>query len=824
MKYVSPLDKLANHDCTDCALHEGTERVCVMGSGSKKSKIMVIGEAPGENEARTGRVFSGRAGQLLDIALKDAGLERDSLYVTNVVKCRPDDNRRPSRIEWEACRQYLEREAAALSPSHVLLLGNTALQVVARKSGITTKRGVRLDIKDPVWSSAEVMATIHPAFVLRNPGQGTTFSEDIRRFARMVHGEFRAVTVRPKMVRTLKGLEFVRDLLLNAPERSVVSYDVENRGRPWEPEWDIVCLGISVDGETTYVIPLSHPESPFRKNWQKVLRYLAPALRRHGHKLVAQNGKHDNAQLAGAGVYLRHTFDIMLAAHLLDENRPKNLGFLSQNVIGADVYKGMVELKPEKIMGEPLRKICEYNGYDVGYTHQIYHRVRKELLKEPRLTRLFVKLMMPASHVIQEVETVGMYVNQELMWDRIAILQNEIGKRKEVLYDHLPKKWEKKLDITPSRRSEGFNFNSTQQVGKWLFSKKGLGLSPIELTATGNPSTREAVLLHYHTHPAVRALLEYRTLELKWLRTYLLPWSTKLDSRSRLHTTYKLYGTVTGRLSGDLQQVPRDTFIRGVIGAPPGWVFVQADYSQIELRIAAHCAQERRMRRAFLAGEDLHMLTAISLTGKPGSLVSKEERKKAKAVNFGFLYGMYPRKFQQYAFENYELEVSLAEAEQARKQYFDTFPDLVAWHDRQRRVAHNYHRVVSPLGRVRHLPDILSSDNGVRMEAERQAINSPVQATASDLMLFSMVKLHAALDPKEAFMVGTLHDAIFFQIKEDAVDKWVPLIKDTMENLPLKKTFGFEPIVPIIADLDYGQQWQGTPDASGLGMDKLIAA
>jgi len=771
---------------------------------------MIIGEAPGENEARTGRVFSGRAGQLLDLALKDAGLERDEVYVTNVVKCRPDNNRRPSRVEWEACRKYLEREAAALSPSHVLLLGNSALQVVARKSGITTKRGIRLDIKDPVWSSAEIMATVHPAFVLRNPGQGTVFSEDIRRFARMVQGEFRAVSVRPKMVRTLKGLKFVKDLLEQAPVGTVVSYDVENRGRPWEDEWDIVCLGVSVDGENTYVVPLSHPQSPFRRKWKDVLRYLAPALRRHGHKLVAQNGKHDNAQLAGAGVYLQHSFDIMLAAHLLDENRPKNLGFLSQNVIGADVYKGMVELKPEKIMGEPLRRICEYNGYDVGYTFQIYTRLREELLEYPRLTRLFIKLMMPASHAVQEVETAGMYVNQRLLWERVAILQKQIAMRRKVLFDHVPKKW-------PNR--DEFNFNSTQQLGLWLFSKKGLGLSPLETTPTGRPSTREAVLLHYHGHPAVRALLEYRTLELKWLRTYLLPWSTRLDRRSRLHTTYKLYGTVTGRLSGDLQQVPRDSFIRGVIGAPSGWQFVQADYSQIELRIAAHCSGERRMRRAFLAGEDLHLLTASTLTGKPGSSVSKEERKKAKAVNFGFLYGMYPRKFQNYAFENYELEVTLAEAELARQQYFETFPDLERWHDRQRRIAHNHHRVVSPLGRIRHLPDILSSDNGVRMEAERQAINSPVQATASDLMLFSMVKLHELLDPREAFMVGTLHDAIFFQVKDEVVDKWIAVIKETMENLPLKKTFGFEPTIPIIADVEWAQHWTGTPDASGLGIE-----
>ena len=772
-----------------------------MGSGDPKSRIMLIGEAPGEHEAETGRVFSGRAGKLLDLKLQEAGLDRDSVYVTNVVKCRPPGNDRPSRPQWEACRKYLEREAAAVDPTHVLLMGNTALQCVARKSGITKQRGLRLSVKDPVWADRTIMATIHPAYVLRNPGQDAVFSEDVRRFARAIGGTFQVVPVGVKLVRSTTALKALRRKLLALPEGAEISYDVENRGSPWQADWAVVCLGVSWDGETTYVVPLCHPESPFRGHWRTVLRYLGPGLRRGNVRLTAQNGKHDNIQLAGAKVFVEHSFDIMLAAHLLDENRPKNLGFLSQALLGADVYKGMVETKPDKIMKTDLRQLALYNGYDTGYTHQIKPKLKAELAREPRLARLFVKLMMPASHVIQRVEHRGMYVDRKRLFTRITKLQRMIDEQKEVLYEHLPEEME------TTDKGEPFNFNSTQQLGRWLFSKKGLGLSPLEVTKTGNPSTREAVLLHYRDHPAIASLLTYRTLQLKWMNTYLLPWSTRLDDRSRLHTIYKLYGTVTGRLSGDLQQVPRDTFIRGVIGAPSGWCFVQADYSQIELRIAAHCAQEQRMQRSFLTGEDLHLRTAMRLTGKSGSAVTKEERKLAKAVNFGFLYGMYPKKFQAYAFESFDMEVSLAEAELYRKQYFEEFPGLLRWHERQRRVAHNLHRVSSPIGRVRHLPDILSSDNKVRMEAERQAINSPVQSMASDMMLFAMTELAPQLKAREAYMVGTLHDAIFFEVREDKVEEYAAVIKDTMENLPLKKTFGAELEVPIVADVEWGQHW-----------------
>ena len=223
------------------------------------------------------------------------------------------------------------------------------------------------------------------------------------------------------------------------------------------------------------------------------------------------------------------------------------------------------------------------------------------------------------------------------------------------------------------------------------------------------------------------------------------------------------------------------------------------------------------MRRSFLTGEDIHTKQAANVTGRPILTIGKEERKLAKAVNFGYLYGMYPKKFQQYAKINYGIDVTMAEAEVSREKYFAMFPDLVKWHDRQRRMVHLHHQVSSPLGRVRHLPDIQSPDNGVRMEAERQAINSPVQSTASDITLFAMIQIHKYLKPGEAAMVMTLHDGIGFEIREDKVDEYAQKIKETMENLPIRRTFGTKLSVPLVADVESGTHWFGTDDASGLG-------
>jgi uracil-DNA glycosylase family 4 len=814
VKYTSPLDHLANHDCELCPLHEYTDRVCVMGAGNPKSRIMLVGEAPGAEEERTGKPFMGAAGQLLNRALGRAGLSREELYITNAAKCRPPENRTPERWEAKICaEEYLQREIEEIRPTHMLLLGNAALTAVARKSGITKHRGVRLEAKH-LPRGTTVMAAFHPAYALRNPGVYPTFQEDIRRFSRAIKGEFQVVPVKKKYVHTVEGLRWLIKRLEALPSGSVLSYDVENRYRPWDPDWSIQCLGVSWDGKTSYVVPLYHPESPFRKKWKQVLLHLRPALTRKDLKTVAQNGKHDNVQLAGAGVFIEHTFDIMLASHLVDENRPKNLGFLSQTYLGADVYKGSVELKPEKILGEPIRRICEYNGEDVGFTWQLRPKIKADLLENPRATRLFTKLMMPASHMIQRVEMNGAYIDQERLHERIAILAKEIKTRKTAMQEHVSPKL---LKHFPGGE---FNYRSPQQVARLMYSKEkrgGLGLTPLLFTKTGNPSTNEESLQEYVDHPFVGLLFALRTLEMKWMNTYLLPWSTRLDARSRLHTTYKLYATVTGRLGGDLQQVPRDSFIRSVFGAPPGWLSLDADLSQAELRIAAHVANERRMKRAFLTGEDIHLLQAVNMTGKRPEDVTKEERKKAKPVNFGFLFGMYPKKFQKYAKINYGVDFSLAECEIARDRYFELFPDLVRWHRRQKRLVEQHHRVSSPIGRVRHLPDIQSPDNGVRMEAERQAINSPVQSCASDIVLFAMVKLHPLMNPREIAMVMTNHDSIRFEVKEDKVDYWSPLIKETMENLPLKKTFGCELTVPIVSEVEWGTHWSGTEDASGLG-------
>jgi DNA polymerase-1 len=226
------------------------------------------------------------------------------------------------------------------------------------------------------------------------------------------------------------------------------------------------------------------------------------------------------------------------------------------------------------------------------------------------------------------------------------------------------------------------------------------------------------------------------------------------------------------------------------------------------------------MKHIYATGGDIHLSTAARVTGLPESQITKEIRKVVgKPVNFGFLYGMGWRKFIQTAFENYGSHFTEAEAQGARKAYFDLYPKLLPWHARQRRLVNEYGRVQSPLGRVRHLPDIYSPDQGVRMEAERQAINSPVQGFASDLAVLSMIEVNRLFRLKNiaGHCIGLVHDALNYEIRDDHLKQALPIIKDVMEDMDLVyKRFGTVVDIPIIADVAVGNHWgdkkELTPD------------
>lgn len=792
-------DKIRNPNCELCPLHEDAQHVCLMGSGTKKARLMIVGEAPGEREDEEHRAFVGPAGRLLDQLLAGAGFRRRDCYITNVVKCRPPGNSTPSRKEAKTCAStYLEQEIQKVAPEYILLLGNTALQAFGR-SGITKQRG-------NFWAhgSSTVFATYHPAYALRSPKHLPALQADFKRLKRLIRGEAStAKSTTVKSIRTRRHLRWLRNHLAEAEE---IAFDVENGPvvnkeylPAWHPDFFLVSCQFSTVEGVSYVLPLHHKDSPW-KDPRAALRFLKPVLEDPTKKYVAHNGKTDVLKLACyAKVFVPQTFDTMLSQHALDENALKGLKPMSEIELGSDGYD-LDKEKKQDLYNQPWRQVAIYGGKDTDYTLRLKH-VHQKRLKHPdeaRSARLFMKLLMPASNMLAQVEHNGVWMDPERLDDRYQQVLRQLARTKRFI-------------IERGGADPSINLNSPQQVAKWLF--EDLGLNPVFINVkSGNPSTNEATVLRLaRENKSVRALLLYRQWA-KYESTYLRPWLHKRDSNSRFHPDFKLAGPVTGRLSGNFQQVPRNPLIRSIVGAPPGWVIVKADFSQIELRIAAMLANERGMLRVFHEGGDIHLATAVGASGRPASSITKEDRKKAKPVNFGFLYGMGWQKFVAYAFDNYGVDFTDGEAQQFRQRFFEMYPMLLDWHDRQRRLVHRSGFVVSPLGRTRHLPDASSGDRGVRAEAERQAINSPVQSCASDLMLDAMNELHGTLNPKRSFIIATIHDEILFQVREEAVDEVCPVIKNTMEDMTrVRKRYGADITVPIVAELEVGRHW-GDPN------------
>jgi DNA polymerase-1 len=766
-----------------------------MGTGPKKPKLMIVGEAPGAREDESHQAFVGPAGKLLTTLLEEVGISREDCYITNAVKCRPPDNATPSPSETRTCREaFFERELQQVNPEYVLGLGNTALLALVGKKGITKERGKLFPI-----GSLNILCTFHPAAALRSASYLPHIRADFAKIARLLKGDSHTDPVAPRTKTKLIRDSAQLGLLIKRLERSdEIAFDLETTGlHEWADGAAIVTLGVSWAPGEAAVVPLYH-NSVNSRTWKPyALEELKSVLEDPTKKYIAHNAKFDCKWLAKFGIYVPITFDTMIAAHLLDENRAKGLKPLSEQLLQADGYElSKVEMKD--VASVPIKKLALYNGKDCDYTLRLYHLFRDQLKEEPRTARLFKKLLMPASRVFEHIEMGGVYVDPE----RLATRTEKAAKIIVQLESYMRK----------YSKSKTINFNSPAQVAVWLFND--LKLPIIEETGTGAPSTKESVLLQLaKKHEAVRALLKYRKWS-KYLSTYLLPWA-RVDSHSRIHPSYRLTGTVTGRLSSsnpNLQQVPRDTFIRGIIGAQPGWSFVEADYSQVELRVAAMLAHEHNMLRSFAMNEDIHMKTACATTGKSPDEVTKEERKKAKAINFGFLYGMGASKFVMYARDNYGVVVSLAEAEQVRDRFFSSYPNLRPWHTRQRRLAQRYQRIQSPIGRIRHLPDMLSSDQKIRAEAERQAINSPVQGFASDLMLVSAMRLDSTLQRKVARIVGSVHDSLLFEVYQDHLDSTIEVIRETMEDTAyIRKIFGTNITVPIEVEIKVGQHWsEGT--------------
>ena len=554
-------------------------------------------------------------------------------------------------------------------------------------------------------------------------------------------------------------------------------------------------VGISFaleNGEAAYLpLQLDYLGAPKTLEKTTALSLLKPVLENPAIQKVGQNFKYDLTIFARNGIDVQGVaFDTMLESYVLNSTGRHNMDDLAKRYLGHQTIsfeeiagKGKNQLTFNQI---PLEQAAEYAAEDADVTMKLQQVLWEKLSKEPSLEKLFKEMELPLLGVLSRMERRGVLIDSDALFLQSNEIANRLSEVEEQAY---------------VLAGQPFNLASTKQLQEILFDK--LGLPVIQKTPKGAPSTNEEVLEELaFSHELPKVLVEHRGLsKLKSTYTDKLPQMVNPQT-GRVHTSYHQAVTATGRLSSsdpNLQNIPirneEGRRIRQAFIAREGFTVVAADYSQIELRIMAHLSQDQGLINAFTQGKDIHRSTAAEIFGVALDEVTSEQRRNAKAINFGLIYGMSAFGLSR------QLGIGRADAQSYMDLYFKRYPGVQTFmHDiREKAKAQGY--VETLFGRRLYLPDINSSNGMRRKAAERVAINAPMQGTAADIIKRAMIQLDQKLqnDPDIA-MIMQVHDELVFEVRSEKVAFYSELIKTQMESAA-------DLVVPLIVDVGQGTNW-----------------
>ena len=554
-------------------------------------------------------------------------------------------------------------------------------------------------------------------------------------------------------------------------------------------------VGISFaleNGEAAYLpLQLDYLGAPKTLEKTTALTLLKPILENPAIQKVGQNFKYDLTIFARNGIDVQGVaFDTMLESYVLNSTGRHNMDDLAKRYLGHQTIsfeeiagKGKNQLTFNQI---PLEQAAEYAAEDADVTMKLQQVLWEKLSKEPTLEKLFKEMELPLLGVLSRMERRGVLIDSDALFLQSNEIANRLSELEEQAY---------------VLAGQPFNLASTKQLQEILFDK--LDLPVIQKTPKGAPSTNEEVLEELaFSHELPKVLVEHRGLsKLKSTYTDKLPQMVNPQT-GRVHTSYHQAVTATGRLSSsdpNLQNIPirndEGRRIRQAFIAREGFTVVAADYSQIELRIMAHLSQDQGLINAFTQGKDIHRSTAAEIFGVSLDEVTSEQRRNAKAINFGLIYGMSAFGLSR------QLGIGRADAQSYMDLYFKRYPGVQTFmHDiREKAKAQGY--VETLFCRRLYLPDINSSNGMRRKAAERVAINAPMQGTAADIIKRAMIQLDQKLqnDPDIA-MIMQVHDELVFEVRSEKVAFYSELIKTKMESAA-------DLVVPLIVEVGQGTNW-----------------
>ena len=546
-------------------------------------------------------------------------------------------------------------------------------------------------------------------------------------------------------------------------------------------------------GEAAYV-PFGHdyPGAPQQLSEKTVLGGLKTLLENPKQAKLGQNLKYDAHVLENHGIKMQGIAeDTMLESYVLDSTRRHDMDSMALSMLGHNTIhfvdiagKGAKQLTFNQI---DLEQAGPYAAEDADITLQLHEKLSADLKAEPALQKVYREIEMPLLPILQRIERNGVMIDVDMLKKQGKQFSKRIIEVEKQAFEVA---------------GESFNLASPKQLSVILFEKQGIPVT--KKTKTGQPSTAEDVLQELaQDYELPKLLLEHRSLS-KLKSTYIDKLPQQVDAKTgRVHTSYNQTVAATGRLSStdpNLQNIPirseEGRRIRQAFVAPKGYKLVAADYSQIELRIMAHLSEDKSLLKAFADGIDVHRATAAEVFGVPLDKVENEQRRAAKAINFGLIYGMSAFGLAK------QLGIGRFEAQDYVDLYFARYPGVKAYMDSTREAAHERGYVETVFGRRLYLPDINARNAQHRQYAERTAINAPMQGTAADIIKRAMIAVDAALTSGklDARVVMQVHDELVVEVKQSQVEKLNSLLVQHMEQAA-------ELRVPLVVDVGIGDNW-----------------
>ena len=557
----------------------------------------------------------------------------------------------------------------------------------------------------------------------------------------------------------------------------------------------IVGMSFSVEPGHACYLPLAHAYAgaPPQIGVERALELLRPWFEDTSKKKLGQHSKYDQHVLANHGVTVRGIeHDTLLQSYVLESHMRHDMDSLAKQHLGLSTisYDDVTGKGAQRIPFDQVEvgRATEYAAEDADITLRLHRVMHPRIAADEKLSHVYAGIEIPVREVLFRMECNGVLIDSNLL----GVQSHELG--------------QKMLEIEQKAYTEAgqpFNLNSPKQIAEIFFERRGMPV--VKKTPSGAPSTDEEVLEKLALdHPLARMLLDYREIsKLKSTYTDKLPRMVNAVT-GRVHTSYGQATAVTGRLAStepNLQNIPvrsgEGRRIREAFIAAPGCVIVSADYSQIELRIMAHLSGDESLLRAFEAGEDIHRATAAEVFNRALHEVSSDERRTAKAINFGLIYGMSAFGLAQ------QLGIERATAQAYIGSYFTRYPGVQRYMQETRESAHEKGYVETVFGRRLWLPEIRSSNQARRAGAERAAINAPMQGTAADLIKLAMIAVQGWLDDKQAGtrMIMQVHDELVLEVPQAELE-------DVSAELPGLMTNVAKLRAPLVVDVGTGQNWE----------------